>query len=267
MMKRLAAKAFRGLGLGGYGSDIRVRASDRFILGYPKSGNTWLDFMVASLRVGRVEEVTFATINDLVGDIHAVWPPRLLLRPSPRYLKSHAPYDPRISRAIYIARHPYAVAVSYYYYLQKMQKFGPELSLQDFVPIWIEGKADPLYGTWGAHVAGWLGQTASEQICLVRYEELKADAAGHPERIAGFLGLDVSSERIERAVQWCRAENMARLEREGISEGFKGFETARSDIPFVREKNSPARAQLSDADKASIAAAFGDSMKLLGYEP
>ncbi|MET3598503.1 sulfotransferase domain-containing protein [Martelella mangrovi] len=254
-------------GLGGTGRDFKVRPDDRFIVGYPKSGNTWLDFIVASMMAEKVEDVNFVTINDLVADIHSESPLRMARLQSPRLLKSHDYYHSEYRKVLFIVRHPYAVAVSFYYYHLKNRVFDETYSLSEFVRNWVEGKWGKSFLTWGEHTESWLDHQNSTSFLMIRYEDLKQSLDLSMEDISKFFDLAVSQERMKETIHWCGAENMARLEGEGLEKGFKGYKHARKDIQFVRSSSSAVRQSLSDSDKKIISDAWGDVMARLGYEP
>src|SRR2546423_7743737 len=107
--RNAAAPAARGLS---------VRTRDVFLVSYPRSGNTWLRFLVAN-ALRPEEQATFATVGDVVPDIYDVTNRDLLRLPDPRILKSHEPVDERYRRVAYLVRNPADVALSYYHYLIK----------------------------------------------------------------------------------------------------------------------------------------------------
>src|SRR5215471_15987144 len=83
------------------GRRIYVFPDDTFIVSYPRSGNTWTRFLIASLLHPN-EAVTFSNIDRFIPDITAV--PRKILRetPRPRVIKSHEYFDLRYNKVIYI---------------------------------------------------------------------------------------------------------------------------------------------------------------------
>ena len=78
--------------------DLTVLPTDVFLVSYPRSGNTWLRFLLANAL--RPEQATFTTVGEVVPDIYDETDRELLRRPSPRILKSHEPFDPRYPRVV-----------------------------------------------------------------------------------------------------------------------------------------------------------------------
>ena len=91
-----------------YGDDI-------FLVSYPKSGNTWLRFLLAyclfDIEPGRVN---FHNIENFIPDMYVNWPNRNLARP--RIIKSHEKFTKNYPRVIYLYRDGRDVMVSYYYH-------------------------------------------------------------------------------------------------------------------------------------------------------
>jgi len=262
----LKRAVFNSIGIGGNGKDLRIRDTDRFIAGYPKSGNTWLDFLVAATLSSDPEKINFESIGEYVIDVHSVKPLSLFHRANPRTFKTHFPYFPQCNSAIHIVRHPYRVAVSYYYFLMKLNKFDEAYTLSEFVADWVEGQWAPQYATWGEHTKSWLTNYDNAKICMVKYERLVSDTYLELEKVLNHLNIEATSEKIELAIKWCSAENMAKLEGAGITHKNKHFTEARSDIDFVRTVSSKPRVSLKDRDKMLIASAWEREMKSLEYE-
>lgn len=271
-----------------------VWPDDIFLVSFPKSGNTWTRFLLGNL-MNPDKPVGFAAIESVVPDI-AVFPRadfRRLKRP--RLIKSHDCFDPRYRRVVYIIRDPRDVAVSLYYYAKKVKNIDDSFSLEAFVKrMLVPGRS--YNGTWGEHAGSWLvnatniaefslhdngaGAHRSAQMkmdapgarghgrefLLVRYEDLLADAHGGLSRIAEFLGVEASPERIEQAVARSSADSMRKLESAQNLQWATTRET-RKDIPFVRQaKSGQWRTALSANSIAEIESAWGHLMRLTRYE-
>src|SRR6476660_7215926 len=89
------------LGLDRAGNRFTVYPDDTFLVSYPRSGNTWVRFLLANLRYPN-QSVGFANINRLLAD-PAVSTSRFLEKlPRPRILKSHEPFDVRFRKVVYL---------------------------------------------------------------------------------------------------------------------------------------------------------------------
>ena len=81
------------------GNNFTVFPDDTFLVSYPKSGNTWVRFLLANLIYPN-ETVGFANINRLL-PAPGVSSKRFLRNlPRPRILKSHEPFDVRAEEGV-----------------------------------------------------------------------------------------------------------------------------------------------------------------------
>jgi hypothetical protein len=167
------------------------REQDLFIVGYPKSGNTWLQNIVAALRYGlRPEDTPDSMIQRLVPDVHAR--PYYMRFQDSMAFKSHDLPKPEFRSVIYIVRDGRDVLVSYYHYLCNQR--GETL---DHRLVLTEG--DHLFGgLWQNHVAAWEENPYGAKLLLVRYEDLKTNIGAELRRISDFIGVSRSDEELER---------------------------------------------------------------------
>lgn len=253
----------------GYGENSRnliVFPDDRFLVGYPKSGNTWLSFLVAGLLTRTVEEVDFFSIERIVADIYFNNAKQLYCLPRPRCLKSHEPFDVRYGKVVYIVRDPRDVAVSYYYHYIKLGMIDARADISSFVRRFIHGKLDG-FGSWGEHVTGWVERRSGDpDFLLVRYEDLKQDAIRELAKISTHLGVNAPPEVIQNAVSWASVGNMRRLESEAVMQGHPAFCNTRKDILFVRKGVSGGwKGKIDLKDARLIEEVWGEIMQELGY--
>jgi len=260
MKKKLA----RLLKLDRPGRDIRVRPHDRFLVSYPRSGNTWLRFLVANLVCNR--EVSFRTIEDIIPDIYQNRRRDLERRDSPRILKSHELYDSRYPRVVYLVRDPRGVCVSSFHYHRKNYWIPPDLDLHTFVDGFLTGALRGRYGSWAENVGSWLeAEENSETFMVVRYEDLLADTQGNLVKIADFLDIEADPASLTEAVNRSRANAMRQMETEQAREWTT---TRKSDqaIPFIRQaRDGSWRTELLPVDEKRLYIAFRKWMDHFGY--
>ena len=136
----------------------------------------------------------------------------------------------------------------------------------------MSGEVTREYGSWGENVGSWLAASRNSRkfqdgnFLLVRYEDMIADPEAELFRVARFLGIAPTPERIASAVARSSAEQMRKLER---SQGHMWSSTrkTRQDKPFVRAaKAGNWTTELPDACAREIESAWGTLMKELGYE-
>lgn len=85
--------------------DITVYEDDVFLTSYPRSGNTWMRFLVGNL-VHPDEPVTFLNLERLLPDMYIHSDREMRKMRLPRVIKSHECFDPRYKRIVYIVRDP-----------------------------------------------------------------------------------------------------------------------------------------------------------------
>ena len=156
--------------------DITIFPDDVFLTSYPRSGNTWMRFLVGNL-LHQEKPVTFLNMERLVPDMYKHSDRKLRHLPRPRILKSHECFDPRYRRVIYIVRDPRDVVVSNYHWEMKQRSMPDAYPIEQFVDGWME----PVYwvrvGSWGDHVTSWLSTRQGRPgFLLLRYEDMIADA-------------------------------------------------------------------------------------------
>lgn len=236
------------------------RDDDLFVVEFPKSGITWLTFLMANMNLLLNDDrrkVTFFNLNDFVPDIQLARHMNLPHQPLPGYrcFKSHSPYVRHYRKVIYLVRDPRNVMVSYWAFLTGLGWW--QGSLEELV-------AHPRHGiaAWVDHVSGWMqGVDAAASFTLVRYEDLLADTPGELKRLYSLLGLPVTDHLLSAAVSNSTIDTMRELEAE-LAAGhpaLKGYE-------FVRRKSvggsrEPLPKQVSDV----IIRKAGPLMNQLGY--
>ena len=245
---------------------LTVYPDDTFLVSFPRSGNTWTRFLVCNL-INPDDPVNFAQLESRIPEIYDVTDRDLRAFPRPRIIKSHECFDPRYKKVVYIVRDPRDVLISYYEFQLKRRVISEELSLEEFVPLFMESEIEPKTGSWRDHVVSWTATRGGEKnFLLLRYEDMIADTQKESTKIASFLGLDSNPERIARAVMLSSADRMRKLEKEQ-SRQWKETKKTRQDKPFVRKAASGGwKTILSEKSVAQIESAWGDVMRSAGYK-
>lgn len=247
------------------GRELLILPDDVFLVSFPKSGNTWARFLIANLVHPDVT-VTFANIHALIPD-PAGTASRIFDRMSGlRIIKSHECFEPRYPRAIYIVRDPRDVVVSQYHYHRKRKLIEDDSPIEKFVARFLAGKTCA-HGSWAENVSTWLvARRDDPRFLLLRYEEMVSDTPRELAKIASFLGISASPQRLSEAAARSSANQMREMEKKQahLNTLTKG---ARQDISFVRAAGSGGwRKELPEHCVAEMESAWSGVMRELGYE-
>jgi hypothetical protein len=248
------------------GRSMTVLPDDAFLISYPRSGSTWLRFLIGNL-VHPDSPVTFANIESVLPyvDIH---PDKILLQaPRPRILESHESFFPCYPKVIYIVRDPRDVAVSYHYILMKDRRLPDAFPMDKFLPLFLKGEDFGVrLGSWRDHVMSWIKmRQGTDRFLLLRYEDLLEDALRELARVGEFLGVPATEQRIAHAVEMSSASRMRSLEKNQWRL-WATTRRSRPDKPFVRSATSGDwRRALTEESVLAIESAWAPVMHSLGY--
>ena len=246
------------------GRNLKVFPDDIFIASYPRSGNTWTRFLIANL-LHPDRPVTFANIETIIPDASALSSRQLKRVPRPRLIKTHEYFEPRYRKVIYLVRDPRDVALSLYNFRRKYRSVDDAYPIEQYVAErFIPGDLDV---SWGEHVGSWLGTRMNRPgFLLVRYEDLLQDPMRELARLAGFLGITASTERLSQAIERSSANRLRQLEKVE-HEAWVTTKGKRADVPFIAEAVAGGWKQKLPAPSAAlIESAWGHLMSALGYE-
>jgi hypothetical protein len=234
-----------------------VLGDDTFIVSFPRSGNTWTQFLLTNLLCDGPAD--FRVLEHFVPDVHQRTDAELLAARRPRIIKSHAPYDRRYPRVIYLVRDGRDVAVSYYH--RRRDRGFNYGDFSGYLRAFVAGRVG-LIGGWREHVLGWRRHAGRLPFLLVRYEDQRRDPTTSLAAMAGFLGLDATPDAVERAVA---ASDFCAMQR--IEQGVRPASAMDRDRAWVRRGEVGGwRAHFSAADRTLFDAYAGDLLEELGYE-
>ncbi len=233
---------------------------DVFLVSYPKSGNTWLRFLLANYITGG--RVDLLQSNLIIPDVHYN-PQDITKTLNPRIIKSHEPFTPKYKRAVYILRDGRDVAVSYFFYLKKFNILPDNITFSDYLDSFIGGKLDS-FGGWGEHVAGWLD--GAESLLLIRYEDLHSNAANVLESVVRYCGLEYDEKKIIDSVSACSLSELRQIEIKQFND-IKILSTSDPATYFFRKGVvGEWRNHFNENDEEKFFSAFSKTMTSVKYE-
>lgn len=237
----------------------QIFPDDTFIVSYPKSGNTWIRFILSNYLTNNTIK-SFAK-NDLLPDIHVHADIcNKLLRP--RIMKSHFSYQPKYMNVIYIVRDPRDVVVSYYFHELKFSKEMKKISFANFITKFNNGELP--FGSWSNHVNSWI-DNKPEKFLLIKYEDVVLDTYNKIKNILNFLNLKINESLLQQAIQNSSFNKMRELEKHLLSRE-PLLKNSDSDLFFIRKgiigdyKN-----YLDEGMERSFINVHCNSMRRVGY--
>jgi hypothetical protein len=249
----------------------RLRETDVFIVGHPKSGNTWLAYMIAIiLRAAEAPPITMANIKEHIPHIHgsdgSIRKYELLR--NPRFFRNEYPIHPECYlKTIYLIRDPRAVLVSYYHMYCVVRPREP-LTLTAFLDQYLrEGclkNLEPLQ-RWDRQVAAWLKKASdNKRVLIVKYEDMLKDRKSIIERVIRFTDLKVEDNRIREAVDRGSFEQMQQDEEAHGAEAYLKIQDKREK--FIRRGEQDGwKDELEPGMVARIEQELGPTMRAAGY--
>lgn len=238
------------------------RHDDLYVVSFPKSGATWINFLMANihLRASKVDRtVTFFNVHDLVPDIHHTRDIRSNILPFPGYrvIKSHAEYNPYYQKVIYVVRDPRDAMVSYFHFLRGLGAFEGDFST-------LVRSREYGINAWCRHVHGWVELSPARQsFTFVRYEDLKKETMATVTRMYALMGHQLDDTILRGAIEASSFDNMRALEQEY---GYGGRDVSRR-LKFVRKgKAGGWKEEVAEADVEYIKQIAAKWMARFGYE-
>jgi hypothetical protein len=202
---------------------------DVFLVSYPKSGNTWLRFLVANLmRKPNAQPIDFYNVHNYCPEWEHGAEKGWHDRSSSSVYKSHQLFNVSFPKVVYILRDPRDVYVSYYHYI--LPSIEKKLTFADFIEMF-----NFPYGRWSGHVASWVdsNKLAGSSGFLLRYEDLLGNPLAELKKLGEFMDISATDDQFVSAVSNSSFESMKDIERK------KGRKFSNADkTTFVRKGKS-----------------------------
>ena len=189
---------------------FQPRASDLFICPYPKSGTTWLQQIVHTLRTGG--DMDFGEITEVVPwlelghdmglDLHAEQ------AAPPRAYKSHLPWEmiPKGGRYLLAVRDPGDVLLSQYHFWEGWFFEAGSVTVEDLAHDFFLQPQLP--GSYWGHLLSWWPQRDRDDVLMLSYEDMRADPERTVERIAAFIHITLDATLRRRVLEYASLEFM-----------------------------------------------------------
>lgn len=249
-----------------------LRPSDVFLIGHPKSGNTWLAYMLAIIlhRDDRAD-ISLANVGNFVPTIHArdAGIAEYQHLPDPRVFRNEMPrFAERYPKIVYLMRDPRAVLVSLYHMYNTIfadKQMTLHAFLREYLTHGCIRSWEPLVIRWDWQVAAWMARAErDERVMLVRYEDMVRDRKQVLRNVMLFSGVTCAEDDLELAVTRGSFDAMQQTEKRYGAESYPG-EIGKRGRFIRRGKVDGWRNELDPAETELIVREFDPVMRAVGY--
>lgn len=247
-------RRFEGILIGDLFDESRLRSAfhyeprddDVFVVGFPKTGTTWLHFVLQRLmnHASETPAQSATACRPSYSFLEFAGGEKIEALPRPRaVIKTHLPFEnvrfSEQARYIYVLRNPYDTCVSYYHQVRRGVPGCNDISFDDFFEMFIDGCVHP--NDYFDHLSSWFAQRSRPNFLCITYEDMKRDPHSGILKIAAFLGNELDKATsdnvaLDAIVQTISPEAM----KKAFAEAFLGKEKDEST------KCSPSRGDVSD---------------------
>lgn len=188
-----------------------TKDNDIFIAGYPKSGNTWVQNLIAGMLLHSTSKLlSYNLVNEIIPDVHAKKYYKRFF--DTMIFKTHDLPKKEYKKVIHLVRDGRDVMVSY----NKMELNKNKNYPYDLKDMVIKGKG--LWPSkWHYHTQKWISNPFNAKIIIVRYEDLLVQPVIELQRLCAFIGISISEEKIISIIDNNTLNNMRfRAEKYGM---------------------------------------------------
>jgi hypothetical protein len=224
------------------------RTDNIYLTSFPKSGNTWVAFMVANTIKEHLKinvNINFFNIHSFIPEDGDYLTPNLEFFPFRKIIKNHRSFKYKYKYVFLLIRDPRDVMISYYYFMKNSQKYAGDLSY--FI-------RDEKHGiqSWVSHTNSWLDNSyPSQRLFLFFYEDFKINSKKELKRMFNLMGFEIEDELLKKSIEKSSLENIKKLEKENMNylkqknkvfkfvrkgEITKGKELTQDDLDFILDK-------------------------------
>jgi len=175
-----------------------AQPGDIFVATYPKSGTTWVQYILYLLLHDGVPLPAGQLLGDSVPHLEEAGGAFVEALTAPRAIKTHFNYEltPHHAEARYItvARNPFDCAVSFYHHtrgFERHYRFSTG-TFEDFFECFLAGEVD--WGDYFDALASWFAHRDDRNVLFLTYEDMKLESRKAVAEIASFLDFAVAED-------------------------------------------------------------------------
>jgi len=252
LAKQLLLRHYKGLTM-----LQETAVTDCVVVSYPKSGNTWMRFLIFSYLLDR--QGTFEEVEQGMPYVPQDW--YYGKTSPPIVLKSHNSWPQKYGKVLYMVRDPRDVVISFYYWHIKTGLFEkPEYrdwTIEEYISRFM-GDNFVWKTPWDKHVMDWFEHRdeLTDGFLLVKYEDLLDNTLEQMHKVVVFLGMEWNQQKAERAIENCSISKMQKIEKS----------REKDLIAFARKGTAGQWRDLFSLDTAMLfSKRFGPTMRKFGY--
>jgi len=228
--------------------DEALQPDDILIASFPRSGNTWtrnlLVDIVKQLHGVNTTTNTFDDVEKVIPDIYQTnLDAAGAENPLPfRLVKTHARFNPKVKKSIYVFRRPVDVLSSYYHYRIDFEDMSAAENIDAFCRQNL--------GDWYKHIDSYVaaGKSHPDDVLFVSYEWLHRDTAGALREMVAFLDLPADRDMCRKAVENQEFKKHRRQSKRFYRKGVVGAgkqELAADTVAFIEQASDDLYARAS----------------------
>lgn len=239
-----------------------LNPNDAFIASYPRSGSTWLRFLLLELLTR--DAAGFDSVNQMIPDVGGQRHCPPLLANGGRLIKTHEVYRHEYRKAVYLVRDVRDVVVSEFEYERANERISEDF--ETFLMLSLKGRVNG-YGSWQDHAASWLDSPLANngELLVIKFEQMRARTEDTLVEILEFLGVGRDRLAIREAIANNSVQRMK--EKEDRAPQTSAYSPSNGEqTRFIRNGSIGGwRARLTDAQVQLIERFSGRGLERVGY--
>jgi len=249
-----------------------------WIVSYPKSGNTFIRFLLANYLYGKV--TSSLDVTRRIPDLHVMMARGECLNTEvdePLLMKTHFmlsdnhPYLAQTAGFIYVLRNPRDVLLSNSRYSGVTD--NQDIDVATFARTFIRALGVPRWrsmgmGTWLENVGSWLAASHRYPHLFIKYEDLKQRTPEYLRDMVKFIDAPLDEARLAQAVEQSSLASMRGLEQQEKQRGEDSvFDEQGATNLFVGQgRSGQSLVHLGNDVEDYYRQRFGKSAALFGYD-
>jgi hypothetical protein len=207
-----------------------------WLASYPRSGNTWVRFLIYNLVRG--EPIFSRQVQEFIPSFHKgveaahFTGDYTIIKSHLRYTET-MPLNRCTAGAIYVYRNPLDVMASNVGYAMRWasDELPPTERRRQILELTEEFIANRGFlgwqqmgmGRWDENVESWIGRALPFPVLTVRYEEARCKTMEFVDRLCDFLGIVRTADERAEAIRNSSLDAMSAMEQREIDHGWPGL--------------------------------------------